>query len=34
LRQRSLQYFTFSQSRAHLRRHSKGFPHVMQTFGA
>jgi len=31
-RQRSEQYLTCSQSRAHLRRQTKGSPQVTQTF--
>ena len=33
-RQRSLQYRTFGQSRAHFFRHSKGLAQVSQIFGA
>lgn len=32
LRQRSEQYFTFSQSRAHFLRHTNGLPQTMHIF--
>lgn len=33
LRHASEQYFTWSQSRAHFLRHSKGLSQLAQTFG-